>query len=266
MSGLNIKKYKNKRKKFEAGVIILISLISINIITSGFTLGVKIENKIKDDNNPPYFSLCNDPLIANANGPYEAIVDEIIQFHGSATGGSQPYINWTWDFGDGTIVHGQNPYHNYSAINNYTIYLRVIDSSGSISWAKTTANIRAPPECKLRITISTKQKWVEGENVKFDIQVSNDFGGDKTDYYYDVWIQPNGDKIDTQNGTIEGGKVNTHPCTIWLNAKTGYYSALAILYYESNSELKDDSDYCIFLVKTRPRINNYFGKIIFQNI
>jgi parallel beta-helix repeat protein len=69
-------------------------------------------------------------VIANANGPYMGYVDEEIQFIGSASGVFPPY-NWSWGFGDGNISYLQNPTHNYSLADIYTITLTVTDDEGN---------------------------------------------------------------------------------------------------------------------------------------
>ncbi len=258
------KSNKNIRKKFEAGGIALLILISISLITSECTMGINIKSKIKDKSNPPYFPLYNDPLVPDANGPYEAIVDEPIQFHGSASGGIPPYVNWTWDFGDGNISYEKDPLHNYSSVNVFKIYLKVTDSIGMSGWAKTTANIIEPPKCTLRITISTYWTWREGENVIFNIKVSNNKGGDKASYYFKIWIQPINEWIDNQSGIIEGSKVNSHTSS-WLNAKAGTYIAYALLYYKNNNKEVEKIDTCTFRVKRFPGEDSFFNSIFGQN-
>ena len=68
------------------------------------------------------------PLAAEANGPYYAVVDEPVQFLGSATGGTPPY-EWLWDFGDGNSSTLQNPAHTYTTPNTYTATLTVTDNA-----------------------------------------------------------------------------------------------------------------------------------------
>lgn len=79
-------------------------------------------------------------LNASAKGPYKGVVNESIQFQGSAVGGSPPY-SWNWDFGDDNISTGQNPEHVYSDVGNYTVTLTVTDSGGNISRNTTIAII-----------------------------------------------------------------------------------------------------------------------------
>ena len=84
-----------------------------------------------------------DVLKVFADGPYHGYVNESIQFHGSAQGGTPPYT-WEWDFGDGNTSHEQNPTHVYTSPGNYTVTLTVTDSNGRHADDTTTAYIEIP--------------------------------------------------------------------------------------------------------------------------
>lgn len=79
------------------------------------------------------------PLEADADGPHYGLINQPVQFTGSATGGYRPY-NWLWNFGDGQTSTVQNPTHAYINPGNYTVTLTVTDNSGNTSsdtiWAK----------------------------------------------------------------------------------------------------------------------------------
>jgi len=84
----------------------------------------------------------NDSFIADGNGPYDSEIGKNIYFNGTAAGGIEPY-NYTWDFGDGTILYGQNVTYNYTNNGTYTVNLTVKDndSTSKIDWYLTTAMI-----------------------------------------------------------------------------------------------------------------------------
>jgi len=79
-------------------------------------------------------------LEADANGPYYGLINQPVQFTGSATGGYTPY-DWHWDFGDTYTSEEQNPTHIYTLPGNYTVILTVTDntsntsSDSDITWA-----------------------------------------------------------------------------------------------------------------------------------
>lgn len=84
-----------------------------------------------------------DVFKASAGGPYHGYVNESIQFHGSASGGVQPY-SWEWDFGDGGISYQQNPTHTYTSAGNYSVTLTVTDSDGKVAEDATVAYVEVP--------------------------------------------------------------------------------------------------------------------------
>ena len=91
-----------------------------------------------------YYVVYKPSLIADANGPYRAEPGEEIQFHGSASGGREPYT-WKWDFGDGSISNEQNPKHTYKEAGIYTVKLIVTDANNQQATDITEAIINTPP-------------------------------------------------------------------------------------------------------------------------
>ena len=69
----------------------------------------------------------HDSLFLDANGSYTGFVDELISFTGFASGGFPPY-NWSWSFGDGQTLDGQNVNHSYTQTGEYTVTLTITDS------------------------------------------------------------------------------------------------------------------------------------------
>ena len=103
-----------------------------NIYQAGETITFYpfITDGVRQDHIPISITvLRNSSLIAEANGPYIAGVNQPVQFNGDADGGIPPY-NWTWDFGDGNFSYEQNPVNIYSEPGNYTAILTVEDDEG----------------------------------------------------------------------------------------------------------------------------------------
>jgi|GEM_PF-2985981 len=67
--------------------------------------------------------------LANANGPYEAIIGDTVEFLGGVYGGVPPY-HWSWEFGDGDTSNLQNPEHYYLEGGEYEAVMAVVDSFG----------------------------------------------------------------------------------------------------------------------------------------
>ncbi|WP_448563403.1 collagenase [Thalassotalea ganghwensis] len=69
---------------------------------------------------------------ANANGPYNAIVNTDISFSSANSNDSDgSIISYAWDFGDGNNSTEANPTHRYSQAGTYTATLTVTDNENS---------------------------------------------------------------------------------------------------------------------------------------
>jgi len=84
------------------------------------------------------------PLSCDADGPYEGLVDEEIQFYGTAAGGKPPY-EYLWDFGNGDTSTVEDPVYAYGEPGIYTVNLTVTDEDQSTAWDETTATIEGLP-------------------------------------------------------------------------------------------------------------------------
>ncbi len=71
-------------------------------------------------------------LTARAGGPYTGTPGVLINFSGSASGGTAPY-SYNWSFGDGGTSLFANTSHAYSNQGSYTATLTVTDNAGRTS-------------------------------------------------------------------------------------------------------------------------------------
>jgi hypothetical protein len=91
----------------------------------------------------PYdITVTGDP-VANAGGPYQALVGATVTFDGSGSTDDGSIVQYDWVFGDGTsaIDAGPLPEHIYYAAAVYPVTLTVTDDEGNTSAAATTATI-----------------------------------------------------------------------------------------------------------------------------
>jgi hypothetical protein len=86
------------------------------------------------------------PLVADADGPYEATEDDPIQFQGSAEGGVPPY-SFHWDFGNGDTSDEEDPEYTYDEPGQYDVILTVTDDAQNTDDDETTATIHEKPCC-----------------------------------------------------------------------------------------------------------------------
>lgn len=84
----------------------------------------------------------NQPPIANANGPYAAVVGSSITFSSQGSSDADGSITgYSWNFGDGNSSTQANPSHSYASAGSYTVTLTVTDNDGASSSSTTSANI-----------------------------------------------------------------------------------------------------------------------------
>jgi outer membrane protein assembly factor BamB len=175
------------------------------------------------------FAFGNPDLQAIADGPYYGLINEPVQFSGSATGGAPPYY-YNWDFGDGETSDEQNPTHIYTEVGEYDVVLNVLDDEGNISddttftWIQET---NLPPTIPdINGPISGKK----GQTLNYDF-ISEEPDGTDMVWYYIKW----GDGTNT--GWIgpfdSGGKViKSHQ---WSNEGTYVIRAKAKDVYDDES-------------------------------
>lgn len=138
---------------------------------------------------------------ADAHGPYHGLINQPIQFTGSAQDGTPPYT-FHWDFGDGASSEEQNPVHTYTTAGNYTVGLTVHDAAGVVARDSTWASVQGSdnPPGTPQVTGPSKGKI----NTMYNFfATATDPDGDALFYWFD-W----GDGNDTGwLGPINSGSV-----------------------------------------------------------
>jgi len=88
-----------------------------------------------------HFTTKQDPYpTVSAGTSYNGVVNQAIQFTGSASGGKPPYT-FSWNFGDGGFSSSQNPVHTYTSSGTYTVGITVTDADNYSSTHTTKAVI-----------------------------------------------------------------------------------------------------------------------------
>ena len=125
----------------------------------------------------------NDAPLADPNGPYSALTDEVIAFDssGSSDPDGDPVVEYHWVFGDGNDAYGVQVSHAYTAAGTYTVTLYATDNRGATGSAETTCQIEIPN----RVPIAAAGGPYDGEvntPIIFDGSQSYDPDGDQLTY------------------------------------------------------------------------------------
>ncbi len=65
-----------------------------------------------------------------------------VRFTDLSAAGSGTIMSWEWDFGDGFTSKDANPVHTYTALGNYNVSLRIINSNGCVSTLSKPSYVR----------------------------------------------------------------------------------------------------------------------------
>jgi PKD repeat protein len=184
-------------------------------------------------------------LSCSANGPYEGIVGEEIQFEGTASGGTPPY-DFLWDFGDGTTSTEEDPIHIYTDAGEFPVLLTVTDADQTEVTDTTTATIIGVPELEI--------KRVEGGLLKITANVKNVGSKDADNVQWSINL--NGGLIllgRESSGTINIAEGSTE--TITTGTIFGIGSATAVVSVEvpeSSDTSEHDCFVLLFFINVKP--------------
>ena len=82
-------------------------------------------------NNPPSVGFNSNQLVKI--GPDDESDNPMVFFESSSTDTDGNIVNWTWDFGDGSIGYGESVNHTYSQMGSYPVTLWVTDDDNATS-------------------------------------------------------------------------------------------------------------------------------------
>ena len=103
--------------------------------TYNITLTI-LDNNNLSDNITKQLSVTNDlPVVQiNINSKVKVIAESCMFQSGSSDNDGQ-IVNWTWNFGDGSVSYDENPVHSYPLSDFYTVALTVRDDDGATATA-----------------------------------------------------------------------------------------------------------------------------------
>ncbi|MCO7225895.1 PKD domain-containing protein [Pleionea sp. CnH1-48] len=117
---------------------------------SGLTASDTAQVTIVADNLPP---------TANANGPYNASVNQAINFSSQgSTDADGSIAEYHWDFGDGNSSNQANPQHAYSQVGQFQATLTVTDNLGATDISIAEVNVSDIEYCT--VSGNTRYEWI----------------------------------------------------------------------------------------------------------
>lgn len=152
---------------------------AVNPLYSAETcLEVAVNSTVPSSVPLPYDPVVSGDPIANPDGPYDALIGEVVTFDGSGSIDVAPgtIVAYDWDFGDGTSAPdaGPNPTYTYYVAGIYTVTLTVTDDDGNVNSAQTTATISDPELLDLDINkFSVTKSTRVGKDVTIKLVVEN---------------------------------------------------------------------------------------------
>jgi len=157
-------------------------------ITYNTSILIKSSGSSPPPSQPPPST--NQNLLANAGGPYESSVYQLITFDGSESSGT--ITGYRWDFDDdGTYdtdwLTISTTTHTYSTVGAYTVKLQVKDDTEATDTNTTTATINEQPTETYQPIADANGPYSEltYQNISFDGSSSYDTDGTITEYIWD---------------------------------------------------------------------------------
>ncbi|QPB86050.1 PKD domain-containing protein [Pseudoalteromonas rubra] len=165
--------------------------------------------------------------IAEANGPYSAIIGEAIQFSASGSNDANgSIVSYLWEFGDGNTSTSLSPIHTYQSTDVFTVKLTVTDNDGNTSTDTTTAEVkleRVAPTAQANGPYSA----MNGQSVTFSSAGSEDTDGNIVSY---LWQFGDGNSSSDANPTHTYAQAGNYTATLKVTDNDGLsHSAQALV-------------------------------------
>ncbi|MCG2825437.1 MAG: PKD domain-containing protein [Thermoplasmatales archaeon] len=162
-------------------------------ITHSYTNGTDLYNvtlMVIDDAGATNYNIAtvtltihNRPPTANAGENLTTLMNYIVFDAANSTDMDGIIINYTWEFGDGTIGYDMQPVHIYWALGNYTINLTVTDDDDATATVAIWVNVtNLAPMANLTVTALEVYTC---EEIIFNASGSYDGNNNITAYYFD---------------------------------------------------------------------------------
>ncbi len=162
------------------------------------------DNYGENDTYNTSIEVLNLPPVANFSySPSNPSTSDTVQFTDKSTDGDGTVANWTWDFGDGSISHEQNPTHKYNDNGIYTVTLTITDNEGAE--AKIMNKVTVANSLPTANFFFIPEKASVGEKINFT-DGSNDDDGEIIAWHWDFGDGSASDKQNPQHAYTKSGK------------------------------------------------------------
>ncbi len=138
--------------------------------------------------------------------------------------------SWAWDFGDGTQSTDQNPSHNYTSPDKFTVTLKVTNSAGCSKVVSKANSIVINPGINTAFNNSDAAVCNPPANINF----TNNSTGPGTLSYN--WIFDNGSTSNSKNVTHTYTSAGTFPVSLVVSSNLGCIDTLTKNIAISNSK------------------------------
>lgn len=190
------------------------------IRSSVYQFSTKSAPQSNDNPSSGYQALppVNQEPIADAGASFQTYVNCSIKFDASNSTDDGIIMNYTWDFGDGTMGYGSQPVHIYAHPGNYTVTLTITDDEKSSATDTTTIKVISQQLIAPNANANGPYIGVVNITLTLDGSASFDQDGDITSY---IWKTERNQTITGKNPTLQ------YP-------KPGIYSLMLTIYDSHN--------------------------------
>jgi PKD repeat protein len=156
------------------------------------------------------------PVASFTFTPTNPVVGTSVFFNGSNS--SDPdgvIVNWMWDFGDGFVTSGPSEvYHSYAAAGNYTVTLKVTDSSGLSNNTFRVVSVQPIPEHDVAVSFVSVSPQIAISTSMVNVEVGILNTGSSNDTV-SIIVFANSTEVATLNGIfVEGPPPGCTGCEI----------------------------------------------------
>jgi len=160
------------------------------------TLTVTDKNGLSGNSSMTITAAELQPPAAVIQAPQQADVGQSITIDGSGSTGSNPIVNYAWNFGDRNSGSGAVVEHVYSKPGQYTVTLTVTDNTGLTGESKVDIVINELEQTPPMVVIAGPSQAVVGQDVTFDASESTPGSSAIANY---AWDFGNGETTEGKN-------------------------------------------------------------------